>query len=341
MFFLDDNPLANMYGPYFLVFYCLLFVIFGWLALRKRRSLDTSANMPPLPVPENPNPYEVAYFRGGEAEVAKLMILELFQRGILVDARPTRLGKQKLQLAENVNLESLDPTLRSLAATFSVPRGTGLMDTKRMPSLLGAQLERWSNWTRNEQLVFNPSERDESYSFAMKLAVAFATVGIYKLVVALMHGHYNVIFLGVMLMLAPPGLLALAQLPRFTARGRRYLQDLQTAYSSYKNSVLPEPDVYEPQASSSAAWDPLLVGSYAMPVMAMGLFGASALQSSYYRGLRNQYTSDSTGSSCGGAMTCGSSCSGGASAGGDGGGGGAGCGGGGGGCGGGCGGCGS
>jgi len=324
--FLVNNPLANMYGPYFLLFHGLLLAIFCWLAYRNRKKVDESQSLPRLPVPENPNPYEVAYLRGGDAEVARLITVELFQRGILVETPKRVMRIPKLQLAENVNLQALDPNLASVAASFRSPRSPLDKNVIRIQSVLGKQLEQWKKWVSDERLVFESSHREQVLRFAIGLAAVFEIVGIYKLIVAITHGHMNVGFLFFLLLIGLFAILATSRLPRFTQRGKRYLEDLQAAYSSYKNSVVPKPEVYEPQPQA-AAWDPLVVGSYAMPVMAMGLFGATALQSSYYSTLRSHYMSTQS-ASCGATSGCGSSC-----------GGGSGCGGGG--CGGGCGGCGS
>src|SRR5262245_38132446 len=83
MDWLLDNPVANMYGPKFLLLYVGL-AVFTILACRLAiRGSDPTKNLPPLPVPSNPDPYEIAYLRGGENEVTRLIIFNLIQRKYL------------------------------------------------------------------------------------------------------------------------------------------------------------------------------------------------------------------------------------------------------------------
>lgn len=334
---LTNNPLANMYGPYFLLFYLALLGIFLFLGRRTVLAMDQSPALSKLPVPETPNPFEIAYLRGGGNEVAKLLVVDLFHRGILVESRKGFFQKTKLTLADNVDLSTLDPTLQSLAMKFNVPRDAAGFNAKSIESIFGNQLERWSKWVNDEQLVFDPEQRKAARRFGYMLIAVFFAVGAYKFFVAIANHHNNVGFLVLLGVVGSVVLRAVVQMPRFTWRGKHYLQDLQTAYASFKSSVLPKPDIYAPTHSASSAWDPLIVGSYAMPVMAMGLFGATALHSAYYSTLRNQLVAPTSGyMSCGfgGGCGAGSACSSGGGCSGGGGG----CGGGG--CGGGCGGCG-
>ncbi len=61
MEFLFDNPLTNMYGPYFLVIYIIFTVstIIVYRILKNR--LDRTAHFSLPPIPQNPDPFEIAY----------------------------------------------------------------------------------------------------------------------------------------------------------------------------------------------------------------------------------------------------------------------------------------
>src|SRR5215203_2380912 len=78
---LIDNPLANMYGPYFLVFFgFLIFFSVIILAIVKSQFDRTDKFAVPV-IPSNIDPYEIAYLRGGLNEVARSVIFSLTQKG--------------------------------------------------------------------------------------------------------------------------------------------------------------------------------------------------------------------------------------------------------------------
>jgi len=96
MDFLFDNPLANMDGPSFLVLYSFLIVstIIGYRVLKKR--LDQSAHFAIPPIPHNPDPFEIAYLRGGANEMARAVIFSLAQKKLLkfeTDDKTSRIYK--------------------------------------------------------------------------------------------------------------------------------------------------------------------------------------------------------------------------------------------------------
>lgn len=85
-----DNPLANMYGPYFLVLYIFITFItvtsFAFIRLR----IDKTNLLPVPPVPSVLDPYEIAYLRGGLNEMARTAIFSLTQKGLLEIKLPGR-----------------------------------------------------------------------------------------------------------------------------------------------------------------------------------------------------------------------------------------------------------
>ena len=74
---LMHNPIAEMYGPHFLILYgCVIGVtLLGcWWGVRSR---DRTGDLLALPLPKEPDPYEIAYLRGTENEVTRLGVKEL------------------------------------------------------------------------------------------------------------------------------------------------------------------------------------------------------------------------------------------------------------------------
>src|SRR5687767_12547872 len=83
MEWLAHNPIADMRGPDFLRLYAavIVFTLLGCAWLFRLR--DPTRLMSAPSVPPELDPYEVAYLRGGENEVIRLVILDLIQRGYL------------------------------------------------------------------------------------------------------------------------------------------------------------------------------------------------------------------------------------------------------------------
>ena len=83
MSFLTDNPLVNLHGPAFLgVFAVICAVAIGW-AYRRVRALDTTEQLPIPILPAEFDSFELAYLRGGNPELVRVIILDLIARGYL------------------------------------------------------------------------------------------------------------------------------------------------------------------------------------------------------------------------------------------------------------------
>ncbi len=106
-----DNPLATMYGPYFLILYGSL-IFFTLIALGISRSqIDKTNNLSLPPIPAQIDPYEIAYLRGGINEVARSVIFALMQKGfieILKDSTKTVINKTSPPTRRNlIQIEQL------------------------------------------------------------------------------------------------------------------------------------------------------------------------------------------------------------------------------------------
>ena len=83
MDWLLNNPIANMSGPHFLLLYGSVILLTLAAALWAAAAPDPTASLPVPLVPSDPDPYEITYLRGGEKEVARVVIIGLTQRGYL------------------------------------------------------------------------------------------------------------------------------------------------------------------------------------------------------------------------------------------------------------------
>ena len=324
-----NNPIANMYGPHFLLFYGVVIVLTlvgCWWTLRRR---DLTGVLPVPPVPSEPDPYEIAYLRGGEEEVTRVVMLSLTQRGYL------QASTSRIEHALNhPDLRHLSEIERAVFDWFSSLRATeGIFQSKEYPSRINAYCGRYQQRLQSEQLIMpEESERlimpeeDESDTRTLMRSpsqmlveawkkVRFAGVAVilglggYKLAVALARGRYNVFFLIIMAVVGLIVLFKTCRLPRITRRGRAYLERLEQVFGQLKD---------RPATSAASAADMTLP-------LVVGLFGSAVLAGTAFDYYRQEFKEPRSSWSSGGGWVggCGGGC------GGDGGG-----------CGGGCGGCG-
>jgi hypothetical protein len=77
------NPVAAVHSEYLLIFYSLAIAAVILACYQSIRSADRTRRMEPPAIPDRLDPYELAYLRGGEAEVTRIAIRSLVQRGLL------------------------------------------------------------------------------------------------------------------------------------------------------------------------------------------------------------------------------------------------------------------
>ena len=77
------SSIADLYGPYFLLFYAGTIVTLLVACFRSVRGVDRTIELELPRITSKVDPYEIAYLRGGENEVARVAIASLIQRGLL------------------------------------------------------------------------------------------------------------------------------------------------------------------------------------------------------------------------------------------------------------------
>jgi uncharacterized protein (TIGR04222 family) len=311
------NPIANMPGPPFLFLYCcVIAATFLWCWWRLREA-DPTAELPPIPLISNPDPHEIAYLRGGENELVRLTIFDLIQRGYLKVSETKKwwgASEQKLSRSKtHPDKRHLSPLEQKLFHYFSSPRtATDIFQADSIASGLKGLCGEYEEKLKAEHALSSPETIEAVRRICLTGAAIILGMGGYKLLVALMQGRTNVIFLLIMGMVSLFGFLRMARPPRLSYLGRDYLKRLQGVFERLK-----------PKDAAAGVPD-------ATMLLMVSLFGVNVLSGTSYAYL-NQMFSRSTPTSGG----CGGGCGGGgAGCGGGGGGGGGGCGGGG------CGGCG-
>jgi uncharacterized protein (TIGR04222 family) len=344
-------------GPVFLVAYATLWVAFFIICLIVRKqtgetplTTGKSESSERAKVATSPDPYQIAYLRGGANEVLRLATLELYCQNLLQEEKSRFLGTVKWQLNAAATLpENLSPFAREAATFYSKSRKPTEIFASSTFFPIDAEFQKWDRWIE-EQGFRIPGERQARLNyFVIGLTGLFITVGGIKLGSALLRGIDNVFFGFGLMVVGSIALLLTGRPRRFSDAGREFLQNTQLVHNKQLKAVKGWENDKAMALSQNPGQSSNMAESYASiaPLLAMGIFGVAALNGSPLNDFRKKYLqSESTGggcgSSCAGASCSGSSGDSGASTGSScGGGSGSGCGGGGGGCGGGCGGCGS
>jgi uncharacterized protein (TIGR04222 family) len=322
MDFLFDNPLANMPGVIFLIFYSL-FVIFALIVFGVWKSqADKTAKLPLPPIPANIDPYEIAYLRGGMNEVARSIVFALRQKEFLIietDGKTSRLHRNRYQ-TDKRRLNQMEQAALNWFENSREPKevfeGYGLVN------VLDPYYETYEARLEQQQFLTGREMRSRAARARNLVLLLILSLGGYKFLAALMNGYTNVFGIIVISIIAVLLTFNVGKLPRLTELGKNYLERLQMTFEKLKYQTERRLAQTNAEGAQFAGVDPLLLG--------VGVFGGTILAGTAYddynqafQRAQNQATSGS--GSCG--SSCGSSCS---SSGGDGGGS----------CGGGCGGCG-
>ena len=333
-----DNPLATMYGPYFLVLYG--FVIFFTLIILGiiKGGVDDTDDLSLPPIPSNIDPFEIAYLRGGINEVVRSVIFSLLQKNFVelkIEANKTEI-KQTDNKASAAALSQIEQlalgwfyTARDSAEVFK-------------PGGLSEQLESYGQTfearLRQQRMLTSDEMRARFAPLKWTAYLLIFGLGAYKALAALAHGSYNIIFLIIFCIVGLLIAKKVAGFARLTGLGKAYLERLQLAFDNFKleaqRPYIASSEHRVAPPASCAGVDPLL--------LSVGVFGAGILAGTIFENYHQtflkaqQYSAINSGSCSSG---CGSSCSSGGSDGGSScssGDGGSSCGGGCGGCGGGC-----
>ncbi|MGC2235799.1 MAG: TIGR04222 domain-containing membrane protein [Pyrinomonadaceae bacterium] len=333
-----DNPLATMYGPYFLIFYG--FVIFfstTILAIIKSR-IDKTDNLSLPPIPAQIDPYEIAYLRGGTNEVVRSVVFSLMQKGFIELNTDGKTAEIK-QTDNKTSQRGLSQIEQLALGWFYTPRSsTDVFKAGGLSQQLESYGQTYQSRLEQQQMLIDDETRSAFNPLKWTAYLVIPGLGAYKIFAAVAHGNFNIIFLIILIVVGLLVARAVSRLPRVTNLGKTYLERLQLAFENLKyEAQKPYIPAKEPQAvpqTTFAGVDPLL--------LSVGVFGSGILAGTIFDNYnqafvraQQQSAAGSCGSGCGsscssgdgGGSSCssGSSCSGGSS-----------CGGGCGGCGGGC-----
>lgn len=298
-----DNPLANMYGPYFLLLYgfVTLFTIL-FFALFKTR-IDQSHRLPLPSIPATIDPYEIAYLRGGINELARTAVFSLMQKGLIeiksegkvsVITRTAASTRQRTNAIEDATLNWF--------STFRDPKD--LFAPGALTYLLEPYAEDYQKRLGRQQLIAG-TEIKRQLSTWKWVALGFVLLlGGYKAVAAIRHGHFNLIGLAIVGLIGIIAIFLIARLPWLTKLGQAYLDRLQMAFEGlrYKENrdKIESPDAESPGPAGYPAFDPLL--------LTVGIFGGTVLAGTAYGAYNDAFMRSQREQAAGAHGGCGAGC---------------------------------
>jgi uncharacterized protein (TIGR04222 family) len=307
---LIDNPLATMYGPFFLIFFGFI-IFFAVIILALVKSQFDKTDRLGIPsIPPNIDPFEIAYLRGGINEVVRSVIFSLVQKGFFeIEYSATRYYVKR----------SANPPNKSNLSTIELKTYEWMSASHEPRELfsdfgLAYHLEsfRTTYQARLEQQQMLTSEADRKVFGPVKWSVygLILSLGGYKLFAAVANGNFNFILLIIFMIVGLLIARSVAKLPRLTKLGEAYLSRLQTAFDNLKytsqSAYIPSKEPRIVPQTTFAGVDPLLLS---VGVFGSGILVGTVFDSYNHAFQRSQMAASSGGGSSCGSGGCGSSCS--------------------------------
>lgn len=315
------NAVADLYGPYFLLFYAATIVVLIVAARRSIWSADRSLERGPPEIPTKLDPYEVAYLRGGENEVTRVAVASMIQRGLLRIVEDERWHSTIRTIGRGRKPEpnELLPVEAAVWDWGLYPADAGELFGKRgVTTRVKEVCKRYELDLAEEGLLVSEEQLKPLVRWLWFSGLAILLLlGVYKLIVAHAKGHANVAFLNI-LMVGGAVVYSIACLVthRLSRRGKAYLARLKQVFggpggrldASGDWAFAPAPDFFgraDPGAMARAA------ASGPDCLLLLGVFGVPALANTPLSVLNTMFTrSANGGGGCGGGG-CGGGCGGG------------------------------
>jgi len=239
---LTDNYIANMKGVDFLLLYITIIIaalILGWKFIR---NADSTGQEPPLPLPSNPDPYELAYLRGGVQEVIRLAVFKLVQVHSLVsNAKDFKI----VRASDSAEPPAMSDMERIVYKELDSPQ-TMRSVCRRLSSEFKERCFPLEQRLYNDRLLTTQAALDRARMVMIALLSIIFLLGGYKLAVALSRGRTNVIFLVVSAVIGAILTIRISRTRRLSRRGSDYLKRLQAELKDEKNAAVPEVGIEGP-----------------------------------------------------------------------------------------------
>jgi uncharacterized protein (TIGR04222 family) len=226
-----ENPLARMDGPFFLAFYALLtFLVIYFLRYKSGRLINMEEAAGDLQIPLQPDPFEIAYLKGGEKQVLLLAIYSLINRGylnVLTNDKKTDVRIGQKEKAPSLNaLNDQEKLVFSSTTKKEMPITNFLNET--FSEKFTACCEPHQKKLQTDDLLVSEEAEKKFKTLKIYCLWFMLLLSLYKYMAAVQHGHKNIFFLFLFTIIACI-LINNVQKVKF-ARRINYLDELKTAF---------------------------------------------------------------------------------------------------------------
>ena len=260
----------------------LALAFFGPLLLR--RALDRTGGLGVPPVPDAPDPYRIAYLRGGDGEVIRLMLFDLVRRGHLEMIETKRFASTEHRLCRSEAApEDDEPTdvERRVVGFFAAARKPVDIYCSEIPELVRRGADAEMNDLIAARLLI-PEAVDRRLSNAdYVIAAAGCVIGFALGVVVFDHAAIGIMLAVVFVVARRLFKRYMRRTGHMSALGRKYLAALQDAFADLK-------------APASAARDPAGRGRDD-PLLSVGLYGSAVLMGTQFDAFAHMAPHDPAG----------------------------------------------
>jgi len=254
------NPLTELTGPEFLVLFAILITMVAAVCWWRKWNRDTSASLAPLPPSKTIDPYELAYFRAGDNELTRVLILKLIETEYLRVVSPPGSfwrGTPPKRIEQNpdhppvanlapIELEAFEFFDFSRTAT-DVFRPDKTLTQVDLPTALRSHTVKYERRLRAERLLASDESKDAARrNIFVGIAIVVA-IGVTQSFIGMSWGSA-----GVLVLMAIAGIAAIGMIGRtgrLSPRGKNYLKATQDAWLSLKDR------------SAQGDWNPTLAAS--------------------------------------------------------------------------------
>ena len=229
MDFLGNNPVANMdrvqFSLIYLVFIAVTLVVARWITRRTDKSADAPHPLPSAPL--RPDPYEVAYLRGGEGELIDVVAMDLALRDYL---ELTGGGfKMKPGHPDPGDLSALDRAVFEAVKTGSGADEANLRDSTGLLDRIVPLCDGYRQKAEADQLLMPRQATSVARRTGLAAGAAIIGLGVYGIAVGFSRDDNRLGATGAIAFFAALALFLVVIPPQLSARGRAYVRRLQEA----------------------------------------------------------------------------------------------------------------